>query len=66
MKYNNCGKEINPFSVEEKCKNNTLNYNYMARIYYPINNKSSIEIWINNYDKPNKKRRIKKIVDIKF
>ena len=58
-------KEIKAFSVEEKCKNTTLNYNYTAKIYYQINNKSSIEIWINNYDKPYKKEELKKFVDIK-
>ena len=34
-------------------------------MYYPINNKSSIEIWISNYDKPYKKEELKKFIDIK-
>ena len=58
-------KEIKAFSVEEECENTTLNYNYTAKIYYPINDKSSIEIWINNYDKPYKKEELKKFIDIK-
>ena len=58
-------KEIKAFSVEEKCENTTLDYNYTARIYYPINNKSSIEIWIDNYDKPYKQEELKKFLNIK-
>ena len=58
-------KEIKAFSIEEECKNTTLHYNYNARIYYPINDKSSIEIWINNYDKPYKKEELKKFISIK-
>ena len=58
-------KEIKAFSVEEKCKDTTLDYNYTAKIYYPINDESSIEIWINNYSKPYKNQELKKFIDIK-
>ena len=58
-------KTVKSFSIEESCKDTALNYSYTAKMYYPINNKSSIEIWISNYDKPYKKEELKKFIDIK-
>lgn len=58
-------KDVKAFTVEEKCEQYTLDYTFEARLFYPINKNSNVEIWITNYKKPYTKDELKNFVDIK-